>query len=885
MRALEGLIAVWLRLVASVRRRRLERDLDDELAFHLAMRAADHTRGGTTPEDAAREARRQFGNVTAIKEQTRDMWTFPSVESIRQDLRYGWRTLRRSPGFTLVAVLALAMAIGANTAIFSLVDGLFIRGLPYPDSDRLVLLIGNVERSARVERRGNSYPDFLDWRTRSRSFSDMAAYAPDTATLSGSTEPLRVGIEAVSASYFSILGVNPAYGRAFRADEDTVPGRDAVCILGAGLWKRRFGADPGIVGQTVRLDGQPVTVVGIMPAGFSGLSDSAQIWLPFMSSGWNPSARGTRGFYAVARLRPGIAPEAAQAELTDISRQLEQTYPDTNAKRGVEVTRLGDELFGNLTRPVAILMGAVLLVLLIACANVANLLIGRSEARQREIAVRTALGAGRRRLVRQLITESVLLTSLAGAVGIGFAYLAIPALVASSPITLPTFFEPALDLPVLFFTLAAAILCGVLLGLAPALHTRLAVLAAALKDSARGTSARSWHSRRLLVVSEVTLAVVLAVAAGLMMRSMQKLTAIDPGFDPHGVLAVSISIPRAQRDAAPASDRTTPPPFVASSRVLLERVQGLPGVTHAALATDLPLGGDSQAVFYQAEGDVTADARTRPRAYVHRVTPDFFRTLGMTFSAGRTFADAGPANSVIASERTVRRFWPGQDPIGKRLRFGETSPWYSIVGVVDDTKYRGLPDNPTADPDLFFPYVDRGLQNLVVRTSLHPSSLAASVRAAIHDVDPSIVVFGETTLDDLVAAQTAPPRFTTWLMGLFAGGALLLSVIGVYGVMAYFVAQRRREFGIRLALGADPQRILRLVVGEGARLVGIGVVIGGTAAYLLARMLETVLYGVTPTDPAAAAAVTLLALVALAACYVPARRATHVDPALALRSE
>jgi putative ABC transport system permease protein len=885
MRALERTIGVYRRVVAVVRRRRLERDLNDELAFHLAMRAADHARLGATDEDAARAARRQFGNVTAIKEQTRDMWTFPSFESIRQDVRYGSRMLRRSPGFTIVAVLALAIGIGANTAIFSLVDGLFIRGLPYPDAGRLVLLIGNVQRAA-VERRGNSYPDFLDWKTRSTSFVGMAAYTQDAATLSGSTEPERLTLESVSPSYFSLLGVTPTYGRVFRDAEDAVAGRDAVCVLSDGLWKRRFGADPAIVGQTIRLDGRAYTVVGIMPAGFTGLTDLAELWRPFMMSGWDPAARGSRGFNALARLRPGVTPAAAQAELAGISRQLERAYPDTNAKRAVEVAPLADELFGTLKGPVVILMIAVLIVLLVACANVANLLIGRSEARQREIAVRTALGAGRQRLVRQLITESVLLTGIAAVAGVGLAYLAIPALVASSPITLPTFFTPAIDLPVLGFTVGAAAACGLLLGLAPALHTRLAGLANALKDSARGSSAQSWHSRRLLVVTEVTLAVVLAVTAGLMMRSVQKLTAIDPGFNPRGVLAVSISIPRAPQDSqqpATPGDRTAAPKFVASSRVLLERVQGLPGVQSAALASDLPLDGQSGAVFYQAEGDTTTDAQTRPRAYVHRVTPGFFQTLGIALHGGRTFTDTDPAQSVIVSDRVVRRFWPTQDPIGKHIQIG--SNVFSIVGVVDETKYRGRPDNPTADPDLYFPFVDRGLQSLAVRTALDPAALGRSLRAAIHDVDPSIVVYGETPLEDLVATQTAPPRFTTWLMGLFAGTALLLAVIGVYGVMAYFVAQRRREFGIRLALGADPRGILKLVVAQGARLIAIGVALGGVASYFLGRALQTVLFGVEPTDPSAVAAVALLAVVALLACYLPARRATHVDPALALRNE
>jgi putative ABC transport system permease protein len=878
------LLAAWRRLVAIVRRRRLERDIDDELAFHVAMRAEASARDGQA--DAARAARLQFGSLAAYREQTREMWTFSSFESVRQDLRYTARVLRRAPAFTIVAVLALAIGIGANTAIFSLVEGIVVRGLPYPDADRLVVLIGNVERAS-VERRGDSYPDFVDWREQSRSFDGIAAFTTDTTTLAAGGEPERLDVEDVSAPYFSLLAVSAARGRVFRADEDAVPDRDAVCVIGDGLWKRRFGADPGVVGRTITLGARLYTVVGVLPPGFAGLSDTAELWRPFMMSGWDLEGRGSRGFYALARLKAGTTPAAAQAELAGISRRLAHAYPDTNDKRSVEVSPLSVETFGRLTRAVVTLMTAVLLVLLIACANVATLLIGRSETRQREIALRAALGAGRRRLLRQLVTESLVLTAIGAGAGVVLARLAIPVLVASSPIALPSFFTPRIDLPVFAFTVASAVACGLLLGLAPALHTRVGAAADALKNGNRGSSGgvRSRRSRTVLVVAEVALAVVLAAGAGLMIQTVRNLAALDPGFDTGNVLTMSVAIPRQPTPAASPGVPPPPPPFVASSRILLDHVRAVPGVTSASLATDLPLGGDSSAVFYHAEGDTTTDATTVPRAYVHRVTPGFFATLDMPLRRGRTFLDrelTADSTAVIVSQGVMRRFWPDGDPIGKRLRIG-SRPWFTVVGVVDDVRYRGLPANPTADPDLYFPFVDRGVQSLAVRSALPPTAVAASVRAAIRAVDPSIVIYGQTTLAERAARQTAAPRFTMWLMGLFAAAAMLLAVIGVYGVMAYLVAHRRREFGIRLALGATRRRILRLVVGEGALLVAGGVAAGGVAACFLARALDTLAFSVGSAAPAAVGAVALLAVVALLACAIPAARATRVNPATALR--
>jgi predicted permease len=895
MRVLHTAIGVWHRIVGLVRRPRLRREIDDELAFHLAMREAEHTRHGRT--DAGRAARREFGNVAVVKEQVRAMWTFPSFESFWQDVRYALRALRKSPAFTIVALAVLAIGIGATTAMFSLVDAMFLRGLPYPDADRLVVLIGNVQRTA-VERRGNSSPDHLDWRAKSSSFVDMAAYTSGTITLFGTDEPERVPIEFVSAPYFAVFGVAPAAGRAFRADEDAVPNRDLVAVLGHGLWQRRFGGDPSIVNKTIQLGPRSFTVIGIMPPGFRGISDAADLWLPFALSGaGGDSNRGNRGFQTVARLKPEISIDTARADLDVISRQLEREYPATNDKRGVEVSPLSVETYGPLRSVVTTFMVAVVLVLLIACANVANLLIGRSEARQKEIAVRTALGAGKSRLMRQLITESLVLTGLGAAAGVTLAQLAMGTIVANSPVPFPTFIQPRLSVTVVLFTVAIATITGLVVGLAPALHARSARLTDALKESARGSGgARSQRLRSALVVVEVALAIMLLVGAGMMIRSVQNLTAVDPGFDASRVLTLSAAIPRQPAPpAAPAQPGVPPPPappFMLTSRDLLDRVRAVPGVDMVSLASDIPLNdGGGSAVFYSAEGDATADAQTRPRAYVHRVTPQFFETLRIPFKAGRTFADSdatADSTAVIVSEGVARRFWPGQDPLGRRIKLGppeSTNPWLTIGGVVADVKYRGLPQNPTPDPDLYFPALDRSPQNVVLRAGVDPGSLTSAIRAAIRAAHPAIVVYNVNPLNTLVQAQTSAQRFTTWTLGLFATTALALSIVGIYGVMSYLVAQRRREFGIRLALGATRGGILRSVILRGATMIGVGLAIGIAGSLLLSTLLGTLLFGVGTADSSAALAVMVLVGVALVACGVPALRATRVNPVTALRND
>jgi len=893
------LISRWRRVLALVRRRRLERDLEDEVAFHLAMREAD-LRADGVPDPAAREmARRRFGNVTYLKEQTRDMWLFPSFESIVQDVRFALRTLRKSPGFTIVAVLALAIGIGGNTAIFSLVDAARAGALPYKEPERLVGLFGNVQR-ATVERRGTSYPDYADWRAQATSFVDMAAFDNFTATLFTTEEPERVSGERVSPGYFSILGINPARGRTFRSEEDAVGNAADVVVLSDGIWKRRFGSDPNIIGKTITLNTRACTVIGIMPPGFKGLTDSAELWAPFafQASAEALAQRGSRGFAPVARLKDGVSLAGAQAEMDTIARRLEAAYPQSNEKRGVEISPIAVELVGALRPALLMLMAAVAFVLLIACANVANLVITRSEARRREMAVRTALGAGRGRLLRQLITESCVLTFIGAGVGLLLARLSVDVLLASSPVTFPSFVTPGLDLRVAAFTIGVSLMCGILVGLAPGLQSRAVDLSNALKETARGSGGRrSQQVRAVLVVAEVSLAVILLVGAGLMIRSVVNLVALNPGFNPSSILTLRINIPRVP--APPATGQAgapaTPPapaPLVVQARSLAERVGAVPGTTGVTLSTDLPLDGSASASFYAAEGQAAVNAQNIPRAYVHAVSPDFFATLGIPLVQGRAFTEeelkpASPA--VIVSDQVVKRFWPGQDPIGKRLKFGQVTsnnPWLAIVGVVGDVKYRGLPENPTKDPDIYLPFTDRNTGvAMAVRTASAPASLTAAIRAAIRAADASITVYSVRTMDELIGAQTAQSRFIMWLMGAFAVIALSLAVIGIYGVMSYLVAQRTREIGVRLALGAAGGDILRLVVGNGARLIALGIVIGVAATFVLERLVSTLLFGVTALDAAAALAVAVLAIVALVACYVPALRATRVSPITALRYE
>jgi predicted permease len=857
---------------------RSDSDFDDEVDTHISMLTERLVRRGMPIEDARCEALRQFGNRTVLKEIRNDMRTFVWLETLWQDLRYGVRVLRKNKGFAAVAAITLALGIGADTAIFSVVNAAILRPLPYPHPRRLAILWGNVKR-ARVERRGASYPDYLDWRDQTQSFETMAAFTDNKFALTGIDTPERISGEYVSQPYFSLLGIQPALGRTFSPAEDRVPQRDAVVVLSDGAWKHRFGGDPAIVGRTIQLDGHPYTVIGIAPPGFSGLTDQAELWVPFVMSGSaeDLGERGTRGFEVLARLRGGVSFARAQADMDALSLRLARAYPGTNEARGVEISPLEREILGDMREPLLILLAAVGFVLLIACTNVANLLLARSEARQREIAMRIALGASRRRVLRQLLAESAVLVTLGCLAGLILAHFCARALMAASPVTFPSYVHPSLDPAVTLFTVLICCSVGLVLGLAPATHVRTAGVHDALKQSS-GRSAGSDGGRRFrnaLVVAEIAFSMLLLIGAGLLIRSLDRLATLDPGYDPSHLLTLRVTLP----SLLPAGE-------------LLRRVSQLPSVQAASISTDVPLGGDS-AVFYTAEGQPAMNAQTMPRAYFHRVSPDFFQTLRTPFIVGRAFTEDEVhhnADVVIVTESLVKRFWSGRDPIGKRIKVGRLNsprPWLTIVGVVHDLKYRRWPHNPTADPDLFQVFDERSRDfSVLVRTSLDPSAMALAVRNTLRQIEPSILIYDSATMEEFIAHETAGPRFTGWLMAIFAGIALALAVIGIYGVVSYSVSRRTREIGVRIALGANRPQVLRMIVGSGMGLVVIGLLLGTGAALALTRLIGTLLYGVTPSDPLTYGTAALtLASTALMACLIPAARAARIDPAVTLRNE
>ena len=880
-----------------LRRRRLERSLEDELQFHLEMKALRNREAGMSPEEAMNAAQRQFGNTVRWKETMRDMWSLRLLESLLQDLHYARRSLLKSPGFAAAAILVLALGIGSVTAIFSLLNAVVLHSLPFQNPERLVLLWGNVQRQ-KIERRGNSYPDYLDWKAQSTSFEGMAAYSDTSFNLTGVPESERFAGEWVSAGYFELLGVAPIAGRTIATSDDAIGGSNTVVLLSEGLWQRRFGSDPGILGKQLQFNGGLFTVIGITPAWFRGLNDNAEVWAPFTASAsaTGLAQRGSRGFPAVAKLRQGVLLQQAQAELDGISKRLEQSYPGTNAKRAVEVAPLKNELVGELRTPLFVLLGAVGFVLLIACANVSNLLLARSEARRQEIAIRIALGAGRGRIFRQLVTESIALSLTGAASGLLLASWFVRILSDASPITMPTFIKPAPDWKVAAFAAGVSILVGVFVVLVPAYQAGHQSPCEGLKDSGArsGDGLARRRFRGALVIAEVALALPLLVGAGLLMRSFQNLSAVHPGFDPNGVLTLSAALPGGP--VAPAQPQATPTPnqrAVVTGRQLLERLRALPAVVSASVSSDIPLGSNSSAIFYSAEGQSITDAQTIPRAYVHQITPEFFATVGAQLQMGRSFSEAemeGSANVVVVTDNLTKRFWPGQDPLGKRIKPGgptSTNPWWTIIGVVHEMKYRGLPENPTADPDIFLPFSD-GQRRVAVmlRTSRDPSALAAAARGAAREIDPSITIFEVTTLSEQVGRAIERSRFAGWMMTVFAGLALTLAAVGLYGVIAYTVRRQTREIGVRIALGASRSDVVAMVVRKGMVLVLTGIVIGLIAALALTRLLHTLLFEVSEVDPPTFLGVALaLAVVALVACYLPARRAARIDPVIALRYE
>jgi putative ABC transport system permease protein len=798
-----------------------------------------------------------------------------------QDLRFGLRMLLKHKGFTAIAILTLSLGVGANTAIFSIVNAVLLRPLPFAEPERLLWFGGWVGND---KEQGVTPADFLDYREQCQSFMQIAASVSDgiPMNLSGGGEPERIKGGYVTANYLDVFGVKPALGRTFAAEEG-LEGGDRAVVLSHALWERRFGADPSIINQTITLDKRNATVIGVMPPQFQ-YPTGVELWLPFSFPASPQSAFRSREFHflrPVARLKPGVSRAQAQAEVETIARRLQTLYPKTNANQSLFLMPLQERLVGNIRLTLLTLLGAVGCVLLIACANVANLLLARASARGREIAVRSALGAGRGRVVRQLLTESLALAALGGLGGMLLAKWGVKLLVALGADYLPRADEVRINAPVFGFTLAVALLTGLLFGLAPALQSARLDLTEALKEGGRGAgSGRHRHrTLNLLVVGEVALAMMLLIGAGLLINSFVRLQQVNSGFDEKNLLTARIDIPN------PYGQPEKKQQFFEQ---LQQRVAALPGVDAVGMVTELPLANQSANFKFKIEGRPEPAPGQDPDADIRNVNHDYFRAMRIPLLKGRSFTEAdvrGNAKVVVISDELARLYFAGEDPLGQRLLAGSSSrESYEIIGIVGDVRHRGLAR--VLRQTLYFPSLRLGYTNLVIRTTNDPVNLAAAVRREVTAIDPNQPIANIKTMERWVSESVAQPRFRTLLLGLFSGAALLLAMVGIYGVMSYAVSQRVHELGVRMALGARAGDVLRLVIKQGMRLTLAGVAIGLAAAFMLTRLIEDLLFGVRATDPLTFATIALLLTgVALVACYLPARRATKVDPMVALRRE
>ncbi len=798
--------------------------------------------------------------------------------SLIQDLRYGCRALARSPGFTVVAVLTLALGIGATSAIFSVVHWVLLRPLPFPDPERLVL-IAEHNLSKGWERFAVSPPNFLDWRERSRAFESMAIANGTSLTVLGADEPERIQGLAVSSELLPLLGVAPTLGRTFRPGEDR-PGAERVAVLRHEIWQRRFGADPSIVGRSISLSGDAYTVVGVMPAGFR--FTAAEIFVPMTLTADQLSERGSHWVFSIGRLAPGATRERAQAELETIAASLAEQYPDTNRGWGVRVDDMHENAVGRARPALTALSGAVAFVLLIACANVANLLLARATRRRHELAIRSALGARRSRLVRQMLTESLLLALAGGALGLLLAAWGIDALPALAADSLPRVRGIEVDRTTLAFTIGASLATVLLFGLVPALQASRDPAGAGMRDGARSGHGGRGRMRGALVVCEMALALVLLIGAGLLLESFRRVSSLSPGFDADHALTLELALPTARYP-----ESTQQAEFF---RAVLEKLAALPGVEAAGASTCVPLAGADEIYSIVLDGRPEVAPSDLPSANYYAVSADYFRALGIPLRRGRYFTERDTATApkvAIVDESFARRHFAGQDPLGQRLRIGNAGAVpREIVGVVGPVTHYALESGPTIA--MYEPYLQQPQEAMavVLRSSIDPVSLTSAARRAVLEVDPAQPVYDVRTMDQVIASSLADRKLPMLLLVVFAGVALLLAAIGLYGVVSYAVVQRTHELGVRMALGARRADVVRLVLSHGLGLALAGVGIGLCASVLVTRATTRLLFGIAPTDPIVYGALSLVLVgVALVASLVPARRATRLDPLAALRSE